>query len=338
MNNGAHYEWQRVTEAAAFPPRDGAGALVYQDRMWLIGGWNPDDKVTNPIHSNCNNEVWNSPDGKDWTLVRPNTHLDNRFDPAFDWEARHTAGYVVHQGKMWIVGGDPLLGHYQSDVWNSEDGRTWKRVTAEAPWAPRCLHYTAAHDGLIWVMGGQPVTKRIQGHVPVWTAPTIETHYNDVWNSRDGVTWTRVTEHAPWSPRGQIGGSAVKDGRLWILGGGTYYTDYFADVWSSADGLRWERHTEKAPWRPRQYHDVAVFDGRLWILEGVCKPGGNANDVWFSDDGARWEELPGTPWAPRHAASVFVFKGALWIAAGNHMGRDVWKLERRMTGSMTGNP
>ena len=32
------YEWQCVTEAAAFPGMDGAAALVFDGRMWLLGG------------------------------------------------------------------------------------------------------------------------------------------------------------------------------------------------------------------------------------------------------------------------------------------------------------
>ena len=321
------YKWTQVTEAAAFPPRDGAGALVYKDAMWLIGGWNPADRATNPNQAGTNNEVWRSRDGESWEKFKPNTHLDDTFDPASDWEARHTAGYVVFKGKMWIVGGDSNLGHYQPDVWNSTDGRRWTRVLAEAPWAPRILHYTVVHDGKIWVLGGQTVTARVRQDVWQWKGATSETFYNDVWRSSDGVNWTRVTEHAPWEPRGQIGGAAVMNGRIWIPGGGTYGTENRADVWSSADGLEWTCHTRKVPWLPRQYHDVAVFDERLWILEGSARDG-NRNDVWHSADGEHWEELPGTPWAPRHASSVFVFRGALWMVAGNHMGRDVWKLEK----------
>ena len=37
----AGYEWQCITEKAAFAGRDGAGAPVLNDRMWLLGGWNP---------------------------------------------------------------------------------------------------------------------------------------------------------------------------------------------------------------------------------------------------------------------------------------------------------
>lgn len=327
----AEYRWTLVTENAAYTPRDGAGALVYRNAMWLIGGWNPEDKVTNPNIAGTNNEVWRSVDGAEWRRIKANTHLDDAFDPASDWEARHTAGYVVFDGRMWIVGGDSNLGHLQPDVWNSADGATWTRVLAEAPWGHRILHHTVAHAGKLWVMGGQRVTRRAKQDLWQYKGPAEEVTYNDVWSSADGIHWARVTEHAPWAPRGQIGGSAVKDGRIWIIGGGNYYTADHPDVWSSADGVDWTCHTKKAPWAARQYHDVAVFDNRLWLLEGA-RPGRehyeNTRDVWYSDDGAEWTEVPNTPWKERHAASVFVFKDALWMVAGNNMQRDVWKLER----------
>ena len=54
----------------------------------------------------CNNEVWSSADGADWTLVKGNTFTDSQFDTTSDWEGRHTAGYAVYKDKMWIIGGD----------------------------------------------------------------------------------------------------------------------------------------------------------------------------------------------------------------------------------------
>jgi hypothetical protein len=38
------YRWERAGTLAPFAPRDGAGALVIQGRMWFIGGWTPGDK------------------------------------------------------------------------------------------------------------------------------------------------------------------------------------------------------------------------------------------------------------------------------------------------------
>ncbi len=308
------YRWEPVTLKAPFAARDGAGALVFNGRMWLLGGWNPGDKAHFPMI--CNSEVWSSSDGADW-------RLEVRQAP---WEPRHTAGYAVLQNRMWIVGGDAIQRHYQNDVWSSSDGLRWERVTDHVPWGPRVLHHTVSFGDRIWVMGGQTLPQ---------FASAPEAFHNDVWSTRDGSTWTRVLEHAPWAPRGMIGGAVVFEGRIWILGGGTYDTPqasarkFYNDVWSSADGLHWKRHIEHAPWLPRQYHEVAVFDGRMWVLEGWNQ--GNRNDVWYSSDGVAWHELPGTPWAPRHAASVFVHDDALWMVAGNNMTSDVWKLVRVRT-------
>ena len=49
------YRWERVTDRAAFAPRDGAGALVLGGTMWLLGGWNPGDTLNFP--KICNSEV-----------------------------------------------------------------------------------------------------------------------------------------------------------------------------------------------------------------------------------------------------------------------------------------
>ncbi|MBM4003288.1 MAG: hypothetical protein FJ295_08375 [Planctomycetes bacterium] len=323
----APYEWKLVTAKAEFAPRDGAGALVLRGRMYFLGGWNPGDKVHFPRI--CNNEVWSSIDGLNWRLDKPNTFLDSSFDANADWEGRHTAGYVVLQDKLWIVGGDVNQRHYHFDVWNSSDGKQWTLVNRDkpVPWGPRALHYTVAHQGKIWVIGGQTIPPFAQAE---------DRFYRDVWNSVDGVNWTQVPLTEPaWAQRGMIGGSAVFQDQIWILGGGTYDTVnrpmrlFYNDVWSSADGRVWKQHTEHAPWHPRQYHDVAVFDDRLWVLEGYHKDGGNRKDVWYSADGEHWTELAGTPWATRHASSIFVHDGSLWVVAGNNMTSDVWRLVRR---------
>ena len=136
------YEWTCVTKQAAFSGRDGAGALVFDGHMWLLGGWNPADRENFP--EICNSEVWCSEDGLRWTEVCERA----------PWEGRHTAGYVVHDDRMWIVGGDSNQGHYQPDVWSSTDGVAWEQVADDVPWGRRCLHYTVAFDGEIWIMGG----------------------------------------------------------------------------------------------------------------------------------------------------------------------------------------
>ncbi len=318
------YQWINATMSAPFAARDGAGGLSYHGKMWLLGGWNNADLKNFP--KACVNDVWSSTDGCEWQLEKPNTFGTAAFNPKTDWEGRHTAGYVVHQDYMWIVGGDIIQGHYQDNVWRSSDGQTWECVCSYAPWSPRALHHTVAFNNHIWVMGGQTVPHY---------APARQAYYRDIWRSADGANWQRIEPKEPyWPARGMIGGCAVFNDRIWIMGGGTYDTPevperlFYNDVWSSADGVQWQCHTDNAPWHPRQYHEVAVFDDKLWVLEGYDGKDGNRRDVWWSSDGEHWHQLPNTPWKARHAASVFVHEDALWIVAGNNMESDAWKLVR----------
>jgi len=309
MATSHEYQWECVTKNAAFAARDGAGALTFNGKMWLLGGWNPGDKADFPMV--CNSEVWTSSDGNNWELELLQA----------PWEPRHTAGYITHRDRMWIVGGDCIQRHYQPDVWSSADGINWELITDAAPWGSRVLHYTVAFKDRIWIMGGQTLPQFAQAD---------EHFYSDIWSSENGKNWECVLKEAPWQQRGMIGGSVVFNDQMWILGGGKYDTPqvpnrtFYNDIWSSSDGINWERHLEHAPWIARQYHDVAVFDDNMWILEGWNRE--NRNDVWYSPDGTEWHELPNTPWLPRHAASVFVYKNALWMVAGNNMMPDVWKL------------
>lgn len=330
------YKWIKVTNKAEFAPRDGAGALVFKEKMWLLGGWRPKkyDKVNFP--RDCNNEVWSSKDGVIWSLEKPNTFLDKSFDTELDWEGTHTAGYVIFNNKMWIIGGDPIQGHYQYDVWNSVDGKNWVHVNKDqkVPWGPRILHYTLVFNDKIWIMGGQTTPQ---------FAPAEELFYNDIWNTQNGVNWTKLIPKKPlWPNRGMISGSVVFNDRMWVLGGGTYDTPgcpkrkFYNDVWSSPDGINWEKSINNAPWEPREYHSVAVFDGKMWIVGGRNNKD-NINDVWYSSDGVGWYEVPNTPWNPKHAISIFVYNQAMWVvggcmdtgpAAGSNMKSDVWKVIR----------
>ena len=324
------YVWQKVTLNAPFAPRDGLGVLSFQNRLWVIGGWNPMDKTNFP--KVCNNEVWSSVNGVSWRLESPNTFGFLSFDPLKHWEGRHTAGYVVFRDRMWVIGGDANQGYYLTDIWSSSNGRIWEKMAdgKDVPWAPRVLFHTVVFKERIYVMGGQTL------HWFAGRKGEIDHFYRDIWSSADGIHWEKVEPAGNfWSARGQIGGCAVLNGKVYIMGGGTYDTPefperkFYNDVWCSDDMIHWTCLTENAPWEPRQYHDVAAWDGNLWVLEGIGTDQKNRNDVWFSSDGKNWNELKNSPWKPRHAAGVVVHDNALWLIAGNNMESDVWKLVRK---------
>ena len=345
------YRWTCVSSEVAWSPRDGAQLVSFQDKLFLLGGWNQyaGEKAdlagagAGCFDSEVCSEVWCSDDGDSWSLAA-----------TAPWSGRHMHGAVVHDGQLWVIGAENGT---PDDVWKSKDGVNWELVAATVPWQERGNQMVTVFDGSIWVMGGQVGAAAQTNFVADFKAgkpfPPAPPPLRDVWRTQDCLSWELVTNNAPWAPRGMIsganGGVPVLHDRMWILGGGYVGTGgttlsslrydleqqprlktrlYHNDVWSSADGREWTCHLAegKAPWPARSYHDTAAWDGKLWVLGGhrgvADRPAevatdGNRNDVWYSADGEHWEELPNTPWFPRHGCAVHVHRDALFLAAGS---------------------
>jgi hypothetical protein len=158
------------------------------------------------------------------------------------------------------------------------------------------------------------------------------TALRDVWRSEDGgATWSRLAD-APWAPRGMVYDPFELDGRLWLLGGGTYDDaprTFHNDVWSF-DGSSWTEVSRDgaAPWIAREYHNTFAFDGELWVSSGWGADEANHNDFWHSPDGVTWTRAPGAAPRPGHADGVAVTPFGVVHASGNAMDTAV----HRMTG------
>ena len=252
------YKWEKVTCAAEFSPRDGAGALVFKDSLRLIGGWNPLDKNNFPLV--CNNEVWSSLNGVTWSRTKENTFINKNFNKKEDWEGRHSAGYAVYKDRMWIIGGDENQGHFQFDVWNSSDGKKWKYVNLNSPvpWGPRVLQHTVVFKNKIWIMGGQTIPQ---------FAESKEKFYNDVWNTEDGINWSLVSKDIPWEAR-EYHDTTVFDNTIWVIGGvGESDIKNRNDVWFSKNGIDWQE-LPNTPWKKRHASSIFIHNNSLFVIAG----------------------------------------------------------------------
>jgi hypothetical protein len=92
--------WEQVTEHAPWGPRLWFRSVVYQGRIWVLGGWSEEQDNFG--------DVWHSKDGKNWTELKSSTI----------WKARHEHAALVFQNKIWIAGGHarPL----NNEVWSLE--------------------------------------------------------------------------------------------------------------------------------------------------------------------------------------------------------------------------
>ena len=301
--------WVKVTDSADWFARDSQGEVVYDNKLWIFGGW-----VSS--YAAPPRDVWSSADGKKWTLI----------EKTAPWKHSDLSMSLVFKNKMWFMGGwynGRLKGHSASNqVWSSTDGKKWDQATSAAGWTPRIASAVVVFKDKMWLLGG------------------TENYYfgddkslkNDVWSSSDGKTWKQATADAGWSPRAYHQ-AAVLNGRIYVFGGGNYVPKYeaFNDVWSSADGVNWRKETDSADWNARLWFTSVVYRNRMWVLGGWSNnPSKNWGDVWYSSDGKNWTELKTkVTWKERHEHSAFVFQDKIWIAGGHAkpLSREVWSLK-----------
>ncbi len=129
--------WTRVTSSADWSARFHHTSVVFNDKIWVIGGWDGSNK----------NDVWSSPDGKTWTRVTSSA----------DWSKRNGHTSLVFDNKIWVI---------ENDVWSSPDGKTWTEVTASTDWTGRSVHASVIFDNKIWVTGGYDGDKNLND---VWS-------------------------------------------------------------------------------------------------------------------------------------------------------------------------
>ena len=223
--------WQRETDAD-WPGREIHQAVSYKGRLYVLGG-----QVSG---GSKRNDVWSSADGVTWRRDKANN--------TSGWTARDRHQAVVHNGRMYVLGGQVSDGGGgRNDVWSSANGSSW-RFEGNADWDARYFHQAVSHAGRLYVLGGSDGGVR-----------------SDVWSSVDGRSWVEEKEdnNVSWSKRYRHQ-SLSRDGLLYVLGGENGGRK--KDVWSSADGKTWEPETDAA-WTARMFHQALVFPPHL-VLSG----------------------------------------------------------------------
>jgi len=286
-----------VTANANFSGRSKHTSVVFNNKMWVIGGIGDTGRL---------NDVWQSTDGMTWSQVTA--------EASFSRRQIHTS--VVFKNKMWVIGGSDVTGRL-NDVWQSTDGVTWTQVTANAPFAKRSSHTSVVFDDKLWVIGG---SDRVNGE---------NIKFNDVWQSSDGINWAQVTAEAPFSKRSSHT-SVVFDNKIWVIGGFDGNSDRLNDVWQSSDGMTWAQVTAEAPFSKRNLHTTVVFDDKMWVIDGLHD---DDDDVWQSSDGINWAPVTSNfSFSDRYAHASVVFNNKMWVIGGHGFGagnflNDVWSMD-----------
>ena len=130
--------WTLVTSNAGWSPRAFHQAVVFDNKIWVMGGGN-----YVPKH-HALNDVWFSEDGVSWTQATETA----------SWGPRLWFSSVVYRDKMWVLGGWTQSTDNYGDVWFSKDGRQWEELKSEVIWKSRHEHSAYVFKDRIWVAGG----------------------------------------------------------------------------------------------------------------------------------------------------------------------------------------
>ncbi|MFC3114307.1 Kelch repeat-containing protein [Cellvibrio fontiphilus] len=273
-----------------FLDRDGAEALVFNNKLWLIGGsqsgyksdiWSSTDGanwkkelaqaafsarkyhrialfnnqlwlIGGLTDNGRANDIWSSTDGINWVLRSQHAAFSARYE--------HTV--FAFLGKLWLVGGE--AGDTLSDIWSSSDGITWNKEVDAAPFGARSGMQITSYNNQLFLTGGFTTSAK-----------------NDVWTSTDGVNWSLVVEHAAFTSRD---GHAIHQfgGKLWLTGGYVSGVGALKDIWFSSDGLSWELASSVLP-ETQLEHKILPLKGELFMLGGFLR-----DKVWATSNGVDW--------------------------------------------------
>jgi len=206
--------WTKEASPLPMMPRSSFGCVVFNNKIWIIGG------DVGAGNTTLLDDVWNSPDGINWTYIGTMPTYRSEF------------GCVAYNGALWVIGGNLGWPYAANDVWTSPDGVNWTQTTSGAPFAARDRLSVGAFNGSLWVVDGADNNG----------VNNVTSTYPDIWTSQDGTNWSQATASAPFGPR--FGAeSLVFNNQLWMIEGawystgqtwnGTYETGvvYWNDIW-----------------------------------------------------------------------------------------------------------
>jgi hypothetical protein len=96
--------WIKEISAAEFAPRHNHQTIVWNNKLWLLGGENNGTSFT---------DLWSSADGRHWTLETDVTKF------------KLTGKLVDFKNKLWFI----ELGNEKNASWSSVDGKSWVQET-----------------------------------------------------------------------------------------------------------------------------------------------------------------------------------------------------------------
>lgn len=247
--------------------------VSYNGILFAIGGNNREGSP-----SSARFVVYYSTDGETWTKLIDIADGTAGYPRAGAWSA------CVHDGKIFIAGGNTSAGTFYEDVWYTTNGSTWTNSATDMG-----LSGSGAIMGLVSHSDGKMYA--FQRAVS-----------NCITYSTDGVTWTLIS-----STPGYNTGGAQRLANQFLSYGGYLYS---IGGYTTGNQQKIYRSTDGASWSELGSNVLTMFTSGTTAVAAVVKSGAiylwelydgaDTQNVWRSTDGgSTWTQL--TSWTSADA-------------------------------------
>jgi hypothetical protein len=283
------YTWTKLLDSAGWKKNYNFQMFNNRDTLWTF---HPDGN-------------WFSTDGIDWTKSSLTNSINNL---AF-------LKYINFNNAIYGLGyfeGNIEQAQFKPEIYKTTDLKQWDTISKNSNLPNRFFYHPFVYDNKIWIIGGEDKS----------------TQYADIWNSPDGINWTKQKDNLPFGKR--------SNSKIVELNGTLYLLNN--DAWTSKDALNWTLLTKELIKGEEIFgYSAAVLDNKIWLL-GCNRNGTFRSQVLVSSDGKTWQEQ-NAPWTPRGGVASTVYKGKIYMTGGKYGGttdqpefiysNDVWTLGKQ---------
>ncbi len=273
------YEWKAATLAAPWKGRRGHKVVVFNNALYLIGGYRVRmDGETS--YGGAANDVWKSTDGIVWQEIKSNSYKTRVTHPTLS-SAEDVRGI---------------------DLYDPSD---------DLDWYPRLDHGLVVYDAdgagpqeeVIALFGGY--SKEWMPYLNDGNLDETRRYFADFWTSTDGITWTQqdpmnlgdsdAALFGAYKAGRAAAASFIHNGELYVVGGTSWfnfqeYSQGFVvpgwdRIWNRSS-LGWSvTGPSDSQYIDRRGHKILEYGGYHWILPG-SKP---AAIQWYKGADSIWK-------------------------------------------------
>ncbi|KAJ5079303.1 leucine-zipper-like transcriptional regulator 1 [Anaeramoeba ignava] len=264
MDIESEKKWIEIKHENAPPKRSRHTSVLYNNKLWIFGGYSVDNKVFNDLFTF-------DLESHQWTEIK----TQNPPNPL----KGHTA--VVYNDQMYIFGGSRMFSEGNAINVFDFKSHTWNKIETQEQEVPPIRHYHTAvvWNDRMWIYGGFHWGS---SYNDMWTFNFTENKWNQI-NQKGDIPPGRGSHIATVYYNNMYMHGGLFDGTETI--GDFYRFDFLTETWFKIE----PKGTIPLP---RESHACVIYNNKLITFAGFHRKTGNYDDMFQYDFiENKWEQI-----------------------------------------------